>query len=280
MFKPSAFIARMILGAALGAGVTLPCGVAAETLTLGGTGTDLATMRILGEAFRKVSPQTRLEVQPSIGSSGGIKAVLAGALDIAISARPLKEEERTLGALEWAYAKTPLVLATHQNSGQTELTRAELIAIYDGTLKTWKDGTTARLVLRPETETDTALLKKYIPGMDVALAKAYQRRGPPIALTDQDAADMIQAIPGAVGPSTLALILAENRPLKALTFDSVAPTVESLGNGSYTMSKNLYLVTRAHPKEPVQRFIDFMRSKEGVEILQRTGHLVLMQKPK
>lgn len=280
MHKTSSCIVRMILGMIFAAGVTLPCGVSAETLILGGTGTGLGTMRILGEAFRKVSPQTRIEIRPSIGSSGGIKAILAGALDIAISARPLKEEERALGALEWAYAKTPLVLATHQNSGQTDLTRAQLIAIYDGTLQTWKDGTTARLVLRPEAETDTELLKKYIPGMDVALAQAYQRRGPPIALTDQDAADMIQAIPGAVGPSTLALILSENRPLKALTLDSVAPTAESLGNGSYMMSKNLYLITRTHPQETVQRFIDFMRSKEGVAILQRTGHLVLMQKPK
>ena len=154
MFKPPPYIARIILGAALATGIILPLDVSAETLTLGGTGTDLATMRILGEAFGKLSPPTRLEIQPSIGSSGGIKAVLAGALDIAISARPLKEAERTLGALEWAYAKTPLVLTTHKNIRQTELTRAEVIAIYDGTLKTWKDGATLRLVLRPQTETD------------------------------------------------------------------------------------------------------------------------------
>ena len=280
MFKPSCCGAGMILSAALAAGIALPCGVAAEALTLGGTGTGLGTMRILGESFHSISPETRLEVLPSIGSSGGIKAVLAGAIDIAVSARPLKEEERKQGALEWAYAKTPLVWATHQNNGQSELSRAELIAMYDGTLRTWKDGRIARIVLRSETETDTELLRKYIPGMDAALAQAYQRRGPPIALTDQDAADMIQTIPGALGPSTLALILSENRPLKALRLDSVAPTVESLGNGNYIMSKNLYLITRSRPKESVQRFIDFILSKEGAEILQRTGHLVLTQKPK
>ncbi|MEO8332586.1 MAG: substrate-binding domain-containing protein [Gallionella sp.] len=260
--------------ALLSADLLLPtCGFAAM-LRIGGTGADLGTMQLLADAIRKHSPDTKINIQPSIGSSGGISAVLAGALDIAISSRPLKDDERAKGAQEWLYARTPFVFATEQQLPQTQLTLKEIIGIYDGSLTKWKDGTTIRIILRPETETDTALLKKYIPGMEAAMGKAYLRRGPPIATTDQDAADKIQQISGAVGSSTLALILGENRPLKALAINGIAPTLENLANGTYSMTKPLYLITGAHLTAEAKRFVDFMRSKEGATILQHTGHLV------
>ncbi|MFZ5525020.1 MAG: substrate-binding domain-containing protein [Pseudomonadota bacterium] len=264
-----------LISVLLACSVILPaCGFAAE-LKLGGTGTDLGAMRIMADAFQKRSAGTAIVIQPSVGSAGGISAVLAGALDIAISSRPLKDEERALGAKEWAYAKTPLVFATDQKSPQTQLTSAEITGIYDGTVTQWRNGTAVRIILRPETDTDTVILGKHIPGMDAAMKKAYQRRGPPIAMTDQNAADNIQMIAGAVGPSTLALILGESRPLKALAFNGIAPTVENISNGTYPMTKSLYLVTGPHPRAETQHFIDFMRSHEGAAILRRTGHLVL-----
>lgn len=261
--------------ALLGASVVFAADTLAVTLRIGGTGTDLGTMRLLANAFEKRFTGTTFDVQPSIGSSGGIKAIMAGVLDIAISSRPLTEAERKLGAQEWVYAKTPFVFATDRKSSHVQLTYAEIVAIYDGTMTQWKDGSAIRIILRPETESDTTLIKKYVPGMESAMAKAYQRRGPPIAATDQDAADKIEQVAGALGLSTLALIMGENRSLKALALNGVTPTVENIANGSYPMSKTLYVITGPRPKEGAQRFIDFMRSKEGAAILQRTGHLVL-----
>ena len=277
MIKYSSQVISFVL-ALLTTSVFLPTCAFSAVLKISGTGTDLGTMQLLADAMQKRSPGTTIDIQPSIGSSGGISAVIAGVLDIAISSRPLKDEERAQGAREWAYAKTPFVFATELQSPLTQLTSAEIIGIYDGTMTKWKDGTAIRIILRPETETDTALLKKYIPGLEAAMEKAYRRRGPPIAATDQDTADNIQKIAGAVGPSTLALILGESRLLKALALNGIAPTVENIGNGTYPMTKSLYLVTGAHPKTEVQRFIDFMRSKEGAAILRRTGHLVLAPK--
>lgn len=274
MLNCSSRMIRYIL-ALLTASVALQSYSFAATLKLGGTGADLGTMRLMAQAMQKRSPDTTVDIQPSIGSVGGINAVMAGALDIAISSRPLSDGERAQGAKEWAYAKTPFVFATHQQSHQTHLTSAEIIGIYDGTITKWHDGTTVRLILRPENETDTALLKKFIPNIEVAMEKAYLRRGPPIATTDQIAADSIQKIPGAVGPSTLALILGENRPLKALAINGVAPTVENIANGTYPMTKSLYLISGSNSKAEARRFIDFMRSKRGAAILRRTGHLVL-----
>ena len=279
MFKYALRVIRYILVILITA-ISLPTSSFGATLTLGGTGAGLGTMKQLAVAFNKHFPATSIDVRPSVGSAGGIRAVTEGMLDIGVSSRALKDEEITPVIKVWAYAKSPFVLAVHQKLPVTHLTFQQVLEIYDGSLQQWEDGTTVRVILRSINETDTVILKQFIPGMEAALAKAYQRRGPPIATTDQDIADKIQSIPGAVGTSTLSLILGENRPLKALSLNNVAPTVENIANGTYPMSKTLYLITQTRAKAEVQQFIDFIQSKEGTAILKRTGHLVLNFKEK
>jgi phosphate transport system substrate-binding protein len=51
---------------------------AGETIRIGGTGSVLAAMRILGSELRKVEPDTQVEVLASLGTSGGVEALAEG----------------------------------------------------------------------------------------------------------------------------------------------------------------------------------------------------------
>lgn len=253
--------------------VLFPLPGQAADLALGGTGGDLGTMRVLGEAFEKANPGTTVEVLPSLGSGGGIKAVLAGAIDLSISSRPLKDKERAKGATAAPYAKTALVFATPLSNPQIGLTRAEVVEIYAGKRTAWSDGTLIRLILRPEADTDTQIVMASIPGFEAAASKAAERRGLPIGVSDQDAADLIQGVQGGLGTSSLSLILGESRPLKALALDGVAPTSAGIEDGSYPILKTFRFVVGPNPSELARKFIAFVRSAEGIAILRRTGHV-------
>ena len=248
--------------------------LAQQALIIGGSGTDLATMRQLASSFSKERPEVSIQVLPSIGTSGGIKAVLAGELDVALASRTLKPAEIELGVRALFYAKTPLVFAVSSDHPHDNISREQLIGIYAGNVTRWPDGTAARPILRPESDSDTLIFKSLSPTVSEALAKAYRRRGVPVAITDQDSADLIAAVPGALGTSTLALILGEKRPLKALALDGIIPTPAALSDGSYTLSKPLYFVTRPNPPDPARAFIRFVVSDHGAHILYKTGHLV------
>ena len=76
---------------------TAPSAAGAEMLKIGGTGGDLGTMRLLGSAFERIHGDVTVKVLPSLGSGGGIRAVQAGAIDIAVSSRPLNDKERKAG---------------------------------------------------------------------------------------------------------------------------------------------------------------------------------------
>ncbi|MFA5916455.1 MAG: substrate-binding domain-containing protein, partial [Burkholderiales bacterium] len=106
LMKRSARLTRYVLWHAhavflAGIGATLAMaavGAYADSIKIGGTGTGLGTMKLMAREFNKSRPDAQLIVTPSLGSTGAIRAVLAGAVDIGISARPLTPEENRQGA--------------------------------------------------------------------------------------------------------------------------------------------------------------------------------------
>ena len=205
----------------------------AAVVRIGGTGSGLGTMRHLVDAFRETRPQANLVIVPSLGSGGGIKALRAGAIDVAVISRPLKEKERGPDITAVEYARTPLVFAMAVPAVVVDLTVPELVSIYAGERKTWPDGRPLRLVLRPESESDTDIIKSVSPAMSQAVTGALARPGMIMALTDKASADSLETIPGAFGTTTLAQIISEKRPLQALALDGVAPSLQSLAEGKY-----------------------------------------------
>ncbi|HSQ05996.1 MAG TPA: substrate-binding domain-containing protein, partial [Burkholderiales bacterium] len=73
--------------------------VSAEELQIGGTGGALPVMRLVGDAFTRVHPAVTVAIVPSLGSGGGIKAALDGAISMAVSSRPLQPGEVAHGAV-------------------------------------------------------------------------------------------------------------------------------------------------------------------------------------
>jgi phosphate transport system substrate-binding protein len=245
---------------------------AAEEIKIAGTGAALGTMRQLAGTFSKQNPDVKVTVLPSIGSGGGIKAAAKGAIAIAVSSRPLKEDERGLGLVESEYARTPFVFVVSTRSRLTAITTANVADLYAGRTQTWSDGSRIRVVLRPVGDGDSDQMKIMTPGMAEALTQAEQVPGIAFAMTDQDAANDLERIPGAFGSIAFAVIKSENRSLRPLELDGVAATVQNAAGGSYPHYKRLYLVTQAKPPAAAQRFVAFLHSPRGVEILARNGN--------
>lgn len=248
---------------------------AEEILKIGGVGSALGTMRLLSEAFERSHPGIKISELPSLGSTGGIKAVLSGAIDIALSGRPLKDDERQQGAVEIGYAKSPFVFVTDKKNPVSGLSTRELIEIYEGKKQTWTDGTRIRLVLRPASDVDTGIIQKISSEMNQAVNNALSRPGMIMAITNQESNALVEKTPGSLGVSTLTQVISEHSSLKILSFDGVAPGVKNLTQGSYPLVKRFFIVTKPKPSALVQKFIDFVRSPEGRKILEQTGNAVI-----
>ena len=245
-----------------------------EGFKIGGSGAALGTIRLLANEFKVGNPDIAISTLPSLGSGGSIKAVLDEAIGLAVTSRPLDEAERKRGAVETEYARTPFVFAVSAQSSVTAITLTELADIYAGKMVAWADGSPVRIVLRPVSDIDTEIVKNMSADMRRALPAAYARAGVRFSVSDQDAANDLERIAGAIGPSTLALIVSEKRALRALTLDGMAPTPMNAAAGAYPYYKRLFFVTGARRPPAVERFMAFVQSPAGRKILVGNGHWI------
>lgn len=262
---------RALLIAALPAG--LPRGPArAEGLTLGGTGMALAIIRLLLEEQRRVGTGGPATVLNSLGSAGGLAALRARRIDIALSGRPLTPAEQAQGLVSTTFATNPLAFATQVETPVEGITSAEVADALSGEMTSWPGGGPLRLIRRDRTEGDWILLASLSPEIAQAVDRAHARPGLATAGTDQENAELLERIPGSFGVLSVGQAMAERRRVKLLPLDGVAPTAEAVAAGRYRLSRGLMVVTRGEPGAAVAAFLDFLASPPARTVLRQHGY--------
>ena len=247
----------------------------AETIKIGGTGFGIGVMKLLARSFEGTHPVEEIEVVPSLGSSGGIKALLHGALDIAISGRPLKPEESGKGIEATEFTRTPFIFMVNESVAKKTITLQELEKIYRGEELAWPNGGRIRPVLRPDSDSVTQVVRKLSPGMDQAMTFAMSRKGMILAITDQQSAQVVEKTTGALAAGTLTQVYSEKLRVNILSFNGITPSVTALCGGAYPLSIPLYLVTPARPGKTSLDFLRFLFTEEGRKILAENGNMIV-----
>jgi len=254
------------------AGLLLATAAQTQALRVGGTGSALGLLQQVGTEFT-ASTEVKVNIVPALGSAGAIRALADGKLDLAVSARPLKPEEAAAGLVQAAGLRTAFVLATsHQNANG--LRSDALAGIFAADKPSWADGTPIRIILRPRRETDSALLGDLFPGMAAALESARRRTDVPTAATDQDNVDLAERVSGALVGTSATQLATEHPKLRALPLDGVAPSFANFESGAYRFTKRLYVLIRSNGSPENRRFIEFLRSPQGMRSLRAAEALL------
>lgn len=261
------WLATLPLGAA-GLVAAAPDRAADAGLRVGGTGVGLGVLQRLADALPTLKSA---QLVPSLGTGGGLRALAAGALDLALAARTLNEDERAKGLVERPLFRTPVVWAVHAEVPLQRVTTAELAALYAGRTPQWRDGLPVRLVLRPASDVDTALTRALGPAMAEAADRAQVRAGVHLAATDGEATEALERIAGSLGITTLGLLLAERRHVKVLALDGTEPGLAALAAGRYPHAKTVYAVTRGAPAGAAAALLQALATREAAAALAALG---------
>ena len=240
-------------------------------ITIGGTGAALGLMKAIGDDFVRTRPGLRIQVVPSLGSSGGVKALVAGALQIAVTSRALTDDERAKPVRAIEYVRTPFVFVVQRSNPVNGARLDEIADAFAGRRKAWPDGQSVRPVLRPLSDVDTQLVAEISPALQQAIATAHQLPGKNIAITDTDIADELERVPGSIGTSTLVLVRAEKRALKPLSIGGVEPTIDNMRRGAYPYQKSIYVVVRHDAPPAVRAFVEHLQSPAVAAMLTKLG---------
>lgn len=236
-------------------------------IRVGGTGAALGGMKLLGEMLLTQGSGPGVTLVPDLGTIGGIRGVAAGMLDLSVAARPPNAEEIAQGLMGRHYASTPLVFATHAETGVSHISHDDAVAMIGGTRRSWPDDTPVRVSRRPERDGDTRILAELSPAMKTAVAALMRRPGLATASSDHDQAAALESARGSFGVIALSLLRTERRPLTVLPLDACAPDAPE-----WPMHKPLHAVSRAVASPTVQAFLDHLAGAQAAALLSPLGH--------
>lgn len=259
-----------VIGLAAGAGWAPAYAQSQSTVRVGGTGMALAAMRQVGENLTSIDRSVTIEVLPSLGTPGGLRALDDRAIDVAVIGRPLTDNERVGGFSQVMCLATPLLFATSHPS-PPGIARADVPGFYSRPNPTWPDGTPLKILLRSRAGSENGYLVAAIPGMADALENAYKTPGVPVATTDQENAELALRIDGSFAIMTLLQIRGERLRLQMMPLDGVAPTLDNVSARTYPLVVRVCVVVPASPTSGAAKFVEYLSSGPGLALMRSLG---------
>ena len=261
-------IMTMVLALVLALGVMSAC--SADKLS-GSVATDGSTsmekvIGVLGESFMETNPDVSFTYNPT-GSGSGITAVSEKRCDIGLSSRALKDEEKNSGLTETVLAYDGIAIIVNPENAISDLSIEDIARIYTGEITNWKDlgGADAEIVvIGREAGSGTRDGFESITGTS---EKCVYRQ----ELTSTgDVITTVSQNPDAIGYASLSAV---KDTVKPLTVGGVAPTEDTVKDGSYVVQRPFVLVTRTDEKlsEAAQAFFDYAVSADAVELIAKAG---------
>ena len=261
-------IMTMVLALVLALGVMSAC--SADKLS-GSVATDGSTsmekvIGVLGESFMETNPDVSFTYNPT-GSGSGITAVSEKRCDIGLSSRALKDEEKNSGLTETVLAYGGIAIIVNPENAISDLSIEDIAKIYTGEITNWKDlgGADAEIVvIGREAGSGTRDGFESITGTS---EKCVYRQ----ELTSTgDVITTVSQNPDAIGYASLSAV---KDTVKALTVGGVAPTEDTVKDGSYVVQRPFVLVTRTDEKlnDAAQAFFDYATSADAVELIAKAG---------
>ena len=242
-------------------------------LVFAGSGTNLPLTRLLVEGFLRTRRDVQIQVPTSIGSNAAIPAVTDGAIALGLLSRPIRDAELALGLKAVPYARTVIVIGTHEGVRDEAITGQELVQIYRKARTRWQDGREIVVLTRQPWDSSLEVLNQEVPGFEEAYAESQRLKRWTVLYTDQDMNRTLAKTPSAIGLTDLGAIVVERLPIKALRVDGVPATLEQAAGGRYRLVKRLTFVYKDPLPQAVKAFLGFVRSPEGEQILRANAYL-------
>jgi phosphate transport system substrate-binding protein len=228
------------------------------------------------DAFMDANPGVDISVQGG-GSGTGIASLINGTVDFANASRAIKDEEITdaqakgIDPVEHAVAIDGIAVVVNPGNGVDELTMDDLGRIFRGEITNWKDvgGTDAEIVLlsRDSSSGPYEYFKEEVVGEDAEYAASAK-----LLPSNQAIADEVGANEAGIGYIGLGYLTDD---VKVVAIDGVKASIESAADGSYPISRFLYMYSNGEPTGIMAAYLEWILGAEGQQLVADEGFVPL-----
>lgn len=254
--------------------------IAANTITIKGSDTLLRLGQRWSEVYMKAHPDVVLQVSGG-GSGTGIAALLNGTTDICEASRDMKQQEyddgkaKGLNIFRVAIALDGIAVFLNEANPVKELSLAQLKGIYTGAITNWKEvGGPAHVIIlygRENSSGTYAYFKEFVLA-NADYAEQTQTLPGTAAVVNAVAKDKFGIGYGGIAYGKGVKYAAVK---KADTTAAVAPSMETVTNGTYPISRELYWFFNGTPTGEMKNLLNWALSPDGQKIAEETDYVPL-----
>jgi phosphate transport system substrate-binding protein len=265
----------------------------AESLRVRGSDTMLLLAQSWAESYATVDTSVAVEVSGG-GSGQGIAALSKGAIDIANCSRNIKPEESATAQAntgqqpkEFVVGCDALAVFVHRDNPIHEITISQLAEIYGvgGHLHRWTQlgpplPSGRDRIIRVNRQSSSGTYEFF---RDHVLGKRDFELGSLDMNGSKEVVDLIASTPGAIGYSGMAFATDAVKVLRvspAPGATSFAPSLENVLAQKYPISRSLLVYTLGQPRPPVLKYIEWMHSPQGQQIVADMGYIPVVSNGK
>jgi phosphate transport system substrate-binding protein len=241
------------------------------------------------ERYQQIHPGVRISVTGG-GSGTGISSLINNTVDLANASRQIKSEEidnankNGVNPLEYVVARDAIAVIVHPDNPIDKLTLKQVSDIYTGKLENWSQlGGEDRPIVRLSRETNSGTHVYFLEEVirlgnsdDKSIFSANTLLLP----SSEGIIAEVRENPNAIGYDGLGYITEEVKVIeiaKDTGSEYIYPSLETVNNNLYAISRNLYIYSDGTPENYVKEYLDWIMSPEGQQIVEDLGFIPALQ---
>jgi phosphate transport system substrate-binding protein len=220
---------------------------------------------ILSEQFQNDNPGVTVTYNPT-GSSSGITAASEGSADLGLASRDLKDDDPE-GLTATTIAIDGIAIIVNPENDLSDISLDDIAKVYTDQINNWSDlgGTDGDIV---------CIGREAGSGTRDGFESITDTKDS--CVLDQEltsTGDVIQTVannPNAIGYASMADL---NDTVKTLTVDGVAPSEETVLDGTYKIQRNFNVITNDSKtlSPAAQAFFDYITSADAADLISQAG---------
>lgn len=239
-------------------------------ITITGSSTVLPIIRDLAVEYEKITGVT-IKVSGG-GSSKGLSDIMSGKSNIGMVSRKLtSSEQQKLQATVIAYDGVAVIV--HSSNRIKQLGKQQIYDIFQGKLTNWSElggsNVPISVIVKNKGRATRRVFDRYFGIADISQQAE-------VVGSNVEMLVLVGINPGAIGYVSIGAVeeaKASGVLIESLPLNSVRPILEHVKDGAYPLSRPLNLVSGKTRNSTVTKFIDFVLSKRGREVVTKHNYI-------
>jgi phosphate transport system substrate-binding protein len=254
-------------------------------------GSDTMVNLALAWAERYQQEHTDVSVSVTGGGSGtGFTSLINGSADIANASRAIKPEEvaqakeKGFEPVEFVVARDAIAVIVNPENPVKHLSLDQISKIYKGEINNWKDvGGEDRPIVRLSRETNSGTHVYFLETvirLGNSKDKSIFSSDTLLLPSSEGIISEVGDNPNAIGYDGLGYITPEVKTVavgKKADGPFVMPSVETVNDKTYPVSRNLFMYTHGQPTGAIKDYLDWIGSDEAKQIISDLGFVPILK---